>query len=444
MISKYGTPQKIYNLNKEELLNVPGVGEKLVENILESKIRNSIENHIKYMEKNNIDIISIDDADYPQILKEIYDYPISLYVKGNIKILNDEAVAIVGCRDVSEYGKKSAIETKDNIKETAEKIKTKLQDIKIKKTSTNLKGKNIKKTLKNTPKIMKRDYRVTKKLSQKSIKGAKKAYQIAKSRAKAMAKSAKQAMIATIRAIKAIILAAKSLIFFLFGGFWIAIIIIIVVSLIAMLVGSVFGIFFSSEDVGSTITINETQQPVTMNKIIADLNTEFMNKITQIQQENPYNEYDITGSRAEWKDILAVYVAKVSGGDNQVEMATLDDNKVNTLKEIFWAMNEISFTKEEESREEVIFHLTWTEYKTVTYTKLHITINTKSIDEMADNYNFTQEQRNQLTEMSDEKYASMWSAVIYGNSVGSNDIVEVAKSQIGNVGRTTILELVWL
>ena len=291
---------------------------------------------------------------------------------------------------------------------------------------------------------MKRDYRVTKKLSQKSIKGAKKAYQIAKSRAKAMAKSAKQAMIATIRAIKAIILAAKSLIFFLFGGFWIAIIIIIVVSLIAMLVGSVFGIFFSSEDVGSTITINETQQPVTMNKIIADLNTEFMNKITQIQQENPYNEYDITGSRAEWKDILAVYVAKVSGGDNQVEMATLDDNKVNTLKEIFWAMNEISFTKEEESREEVIFHLTWTEYKTVTYTKLHITINTKSIDEMADNYNFTQEQRNQLTEMSDEKYASMWSAVIYGNSVGSNDIVEVAKSQIGNVGRTTILELVWL
>lgn len=108
LISKYGTPQKIYNLNKEELLNVPGVGEKLVENILESKIRNSIENHIKYMEKNNIDIISIDDADYPQILKEIYDYPISLYVKGNIKILNDEAVAIVGCRDVSEYGKKSA------------------------------------------------------------------------------------------------------------------------------------------------------------------------------------------------------------------------------------------------------------------------------------------------------------------------------------------------
>lgn len=413
---------------------------------------------IKTKEKSNIKIKKLDKA---KIYSEkVKDNIVNLKSKGDYTDNTEnnspteyganqisqatERISKTGIEKFNQYGRKSAIETKDNIKETAEKIKTKLQDIKIKKTSTNLKGKNIKKTLKNTPKIIKRDYRITKKLSQKNIKGAKKAYQIAKSRAKAMAKSAKQAMIATIRAIKAIILAAKSLILLLFGGFWIAIIIIIVISLIAMLVGSVFGIFFSSEDVGSTITINETQQPVTMNKVIADLNTEFMNKIIQIQQENPYNEYDITGSKAEWKDVLAVYVAKVSGGDNQVEMVTLDDDKVNTLKEIFWAMNEISFTKEEESREEVIFHLTWTEYKTVTYTKLHITINTKSIDEMADNYNFTQEQRNQLTEMSDEKYASMWSAVIYGSSVGSNDIVEVAKSQIGNVGRTTILELVWL
>ena len=64
-----------------------------------------------------------------------------------------------------------------------------------------------------------------------------------------------------------------------------------------------------------------------------------MNRITQIQQENPYDEYDIAGTRAEWKDILAVYVDKVSNGNNQVEMMTLSNEKVNTLKEIFWAMS---------------------------------------------------------------------------------------------------------
>ena len=53
---------------------------------------------------------------------------------------------------------------------------------------------------------------------------------------------------------------------------------------------------------------------------------------------------------------------------------------------------------------------------------------------MADKYKFSQEQRKQLQELTDNKYANMWTSVIYGSSVGSNDIVLVAASQIGNVG----------
>ena len=56
------------------------------------------------MEKNNIDIISIQDKDYPSLLKEIYDPPICLYIRGNKKILNNESIAIIGCRDASDYG----------------------------------------------------------------------------------------------------------------------------------------------------------------------------------------------------------------------------------------------------------------------------------------------------------------------------------------------------
>ena len=60
------------------------------------------------MEKNDIDIISIKEKKYPKILKEIYDPPISLYIKGNTEILNNKSIAIVGCRDATEYGKKAA------------------------------------------------------------------------------------------------------------------------------------------------------------------------------------------------------------------------------------------------------------------------------------------------------------------------------------------------
>lgn len=108
LLEIYHTPEKIYKLTKKELLNISGIGHVLVENILNENIRKSVDKHIKYMEKNNIDIISIMDKEYPQILKEIYDPPISLYIKGNKDILNEKAIAIVGCRDATEYGKQVA------------------------------------------------------------------------------------------------------------------------------------------------------------------------------------------------------------------------------------------------------------------------------------------------------------------------------------------------
>lgn len=108
LLEIYKTPDEIYKLKKEELVRVQGIGENLSDNILDETIRDRLNNHILYMQKNNIDIVSINDKEYPQILKEIYDPPISLYIKGNKDILNHRSIAIVGCRDVTDYGKKAA------------------------------------------------------------------------------------------------------------------------------------------------------------------------------------------------------------------------------------------------------------------------------------------------------------------------------------------------
>lgn len=109
-----------------------------------------------------------------------------------------------------------------------------------------------------------------------------------------------------------------------------------------MLVSSIFGIFFSSENTGSVVTIEGQQQMVTMEQVISDLNVDFMNRITQIQKDNQYDEYDINSNKAEWKDILSIYTVKLSNGKNEVDVITLNDEKVNLLKQIFWEMNEIS------------------------------------------------------------------------------------------------------
>lgn len=108
LLKEYKTPEKIYKTTKKELLRIKGIGEELANRIQSEEIKKQVLKHIKYMNENNIDIISINDKYYSKLLKEIYDPPISLYIRGNKEILNNESIAIVGCRDVSEYGKKAS------------------------------------------------------------------------------------------------------------------------------------------------------------------------------------------------------------------------------------------------------------------------------------------------------------------------------------------------
>lgn len=105
LLKRYKTPQAIYHAKVKELESIKGIGEKTITQIVDEKIRNSVENHIEYMLKNDMDIISITEEQYPKILKEIYDPPISLYSRGNKNILNQKSIGMVGCREVSEYGK---------------------------------------------------------------------------------------------------------------------------------------------------------------------------------------------------------------------------------------------------------------------------------------------------------------------------------------------------
>lgn len=97
------------------MLKVKGIGKQYIKLILDSKTKQEIDKHLQFMLKHNVDIISIEDKEYPQMLKNIYDPPISLYIIGNKKVLNNTSIAIVGCRDCTQYGKHVAYELAYNI-----------------------------------------------------------------------------------------------------------------------------------------------------------------------------------------------------------------------------------------------------------------------------------------------------------------------------------------
>ena len=108
LLKKYHNPKEIWKLKKEDLIKVEGIGEKVANEILENKYRHNLEAIEEKMKREQIELITFQNELYPENLKYIYDMPISLYVKGNTKILNDFSLAIIGCRENSRYGEKVA------------------------------------------------------------------------------------------------------------------------------------------------------------------------------------------------------------------------------------------------------------------------------------------------------------------------------------------------
>lgn len=107
LLKEFKEPKLLYNMSKEELIKL-GIKQKDVEEITNLEYKANLEKYIEYMLKNNIQLIKINDEDYPEKLKQIYDPPGVLYLKGNRKILNEKSIAIVGCRLCTKYGKEVA------------------------------------------------------------------------------------------------------------------------------------------------------------------------------------------------------------------------------------------------------------------------------------------------------------------------------------------------
>jgi DNA processing protein len=108
LLEKYHHPKEIWKCKKEDLLKVEGIGEIIAEEILNPVYRENLDKIEETMKKEKIELISLQDKAYPENLKELYDKPISLYVKGNKEILKEISLAMIGCRENSIYGKQVA------------------------------------------------------------------------------------------------------------------------------------------------------------------------------------------------------------------------------------------------------------------------------------------------------------------------------------------------
>lgn len=244
---------------------------------------------------------------------------------------------------------------------------------------------------------------------QATVKAARATSAAAKATAKAAVVTAKAAAKAAAAAVKAIIAGVKALIAAIAAGGWVAVLAIVIICMIGLIVGSCFGIFFSSEDTGSEQTMYE---------VVREINTDYDEQLENTRLAYSCDEVEMSGSRAVWKEVLAIYAVKTTTDpDNAQEVASMDDEKKALLKEIFWAMNVI------DARTETFQTTEYTdtvdengnivqEQTAVTKTVLYITVSHKTAEEMAAEYAFTADQQEQLAALLAEESNSLWSEYI--------------------------------
>jgi DNA processing protein len=112
LLMSFGSPENVYKASKEELLSLPRMNPQKADEILKSQDwLPEIEEHLLYLEEQGIDIRTVLDDDYPQLLKQIDDPPPLLYFKGEFPVREQIFVAVIGAhRECTNQGIELAVQ----------------------------------------------------------------------------------------------------------------------------------------------------------------------------------------------------------------------------------------------------------------------------------------------------------------------------------------------
>jgi DNA processing protein len=110
LLTRFEKPSNILSLSRGDLSSVPGIGGKLADAVISWKESVKYEEEIALVEKAGVKIVTQIDPEYPPLLKEIYDPPVVLYVRGELPDPdgNTHMLGVVGSRRFTHYGRKMA------------------------------------------------------------------------------------------------------------------------------------------------------------------------------------------------------------------------------------------------------------------------------------------------------------------------------------------------
>lgn len=256
----------------------------------------------------------------------------------------------------------------------------------------------------------------------KARKTAANAARRAKQAAQAAREATRKLADAVMAGLKALWASTQTLVAAITAGGTAAVFVVIIICMIALVVGSAFGIFFAGESTGTGITVQEA---------IIQLNGEYQDRLEEIENNIPHDRQEIVsndGSYAiAWQDVLAVFAARTSGAEDGAPVAVIDEENLDRLRQILWDMNEVDYhTDTNASEVEIADDKGNTTTTNVTETVLTIELTHKTAEEMRTEYAFNARQNEYLTLLSSEDTAKLWNQLLGGFVAGSGEVLPPA------------------
>ena len=196
--------------------------------------------------------------------------------------------------------------------------------------------------------------------------------------------------------------------------------IVIVISLVAFVSGSAYGIFFAADAPNAA--------SVTVREAVETLTAEYRDRLEEISDTVQHDRQDITANDdvyyIRWQDVLAVFSSYVSGNEQGAPVAALTEEQVDKLRETMWAMNAVDYATRAETAvietTDEDGNPTTTE---ITETVLVIELTHKTPDEMAADYHFTTRQNSYLQLLQDPQYEELWTELLGGFAQGGGELM---------------------
>lgn len=105
LMARYQSADQIFKSSRRELISIPGIGATLADRIVRFRAYSRVEEEIRFIEHEKIDVRFLFDEDYPKILAQCQDAPLVLFCKGDLPEKGQRTLSVVGTRHPTIRGK---------------------------------------------------------------------------------------------------------------------------------------------------------------------------------------------------------------------------------------------------------------------------------------------------------------------------------------------------